>query len=74
MQASLFDADPLYVEPPTLEPLTDGEKRARRQGAAAAGGFHPLYASLGIVLRLHPDAGPFDDRAAPGLATATGRP
>lgn len=70
---TLFDVTPLLVEVPTLEPLTDGEKRNRRQGEAARGGFHPLYASLGLVLRLHPDAAPFDDRQAPGLRCGTCR-
>ncbi|GAA1026874.1 hypothetical protein GCM10009557_06140 [Virgisporangium ochraceum] len=64
----LFDLAPFYVQPPApLEPLTTGERRRQRHAEAAAGGFHPLYAALGLVLRLHPDAGPYAYPAAPGL-------
>ncbi len=70
---TLFDVTPLLVELPQLEPLTDGERRNRRQAEAAAGGFHPLYAALGLVLKLHPEAAPFDDREAPGLRCGTCR-
>ncbi len=72
-EPTLFDVSNLLVEMPTAEPLTDGEKRNRRQAEAVRGGFHPLYASLGLALKLHPDAAPFDDREAPGLRCGTCR-
>ncbi len=64
MTDALFDVEALYV--PALD-LSPAERRRERQAEAAAGGFHPLYAALGVVLRLHPDSGPFDDRTTPGL-------
>lgn len=77
-ELALFDVAPLYVPPagagedPPVRLSTDARRRQRQQDAAA-GGYHPLYVSLGMVLRLHPHAGPYTDRAAAGLRCGTCR-
>ncbi|MCO1574996.1 hypothetical protein M8C13_04385 [Crossiella sp. SN42] len=59
--APLFD-----VEPVPTEALSGDRRRTQRQAAALAGGAHPLSAAFARHIRLHAEAAPADDRAAPG--------
>lgn len=51
---------------PRIPGLSADRRRTQRQAAHLACGLHPLTAALGYPIRLHPDAAPADDRAAPG--------
>jgi hypothetical protein len=57
--AGLFDAEPYQVTP-APPPGADG-RRTLRQADVLATGYHPVSR-----LKLHPDAPPVEDRAAPG--------
>jgi hypothetical protein len=68
---TLFDAEPYTVAPAAAEPaekLSADRRRTLRQTADLAKGRHPLTGG-----RLHPDAAPAGDRAAPGLRCGTCR-
>ncbi|WBB94244.1 hypothetical protein [Verrucosispora sp. WMMC514] len=62
----LFDAAAYQVEPAPVEKVSADRRRAQRQAAAIAAGWHPLGLALGRHLRLHPDAPRSDDRTTPG--------
>lgn len=61
---ALFDMSVPAPEP--AEKLSDGRRRTIRQLEALRHGQHPIGLSFDIVMRLHPDAPPADDRSAPG--------
>lgn len=66
---TLFGAGP--DEPP--EKLSDDRRRTVRQLEALRHGQHPIGLAAQVVLRLHPDAAPADDRDAPGHRCGTCR-
>lgn len=54
--------------PPEATPdMSADQRRGVRQARAMAAGSHPLSLALGWPLSLHAEAGPADDRTAPGL-------
>jgi hypothetical protein len=66
-QMALFDMEPApgaapAPPPAAADPVSAGRKLLARQGKQLTDGWHPLSGG-----RLHPDAAPADDRAAPGL-------
>lgn len=82
-QGSLFDVEApagsappaggIAPEPLPADPKTRGQIRLKRQGEALAAGWHPLSLTSAPGLRLHADAAPAGDRAAPGLRCGTCR-
>lgn len=73
-QGALFDVASVEASPVAAEPqLTDGQKRIKRQAAALAAGRHPLSLTSAPGLRLHAEAAPYDDKAAPGRRCGTCR-
>lgn len=67
---ALFDAAPYTIDPLAEAPekLSAGRRLTLRQAADLARGIHPLTGG-----RLHPDAAPAGDRAAPGTRCGTCR-
>ena len=58
---ALFD-----MEAAPVAGLSADRRRTVRQLEALRNGQHPIGLGAGIVMRLHPDAPPADDRTAPG--------
>jgi len=67
--AALFDMESVPAEP--AGKLSADRRRTIRQLEALRHGRHPLGLCFGARLRLHPDAPPADDRAAPGPRCGT---
>jgi hypothetical protein len=66
-EPALFDTEPLRVEQPETPAMTGGERRRQRFAIGAANGVHPLGVVFNTHIKLHPQAAPWGDQAAPGL-------
>lgn len=62
----MSDPELFHVDEPEREVLSPARRRIQRQDEHLALGLHPLSAALTIHLKLHDDAAPAGDRAAPG--------